>query len=94
MIGQCLTQAASHRPTAERLLSLPVIRAKATALGIQLPELAPAVGQQHAAGAMARRPGVRAFSAAVVRPTVAAGKPVKTAAGLLPSKRAGGMLRV
>lgn len=37
IINRCLSQAAARRPSAERLLSLPCVRAKAAELGIELP---------------------------------------------------------
>lgn len=37
IIARCLSQAAARRPSAERLLSLPCVRAKAAEFGIELP---------------------------------------------------------
>jgi hypothetical protein len=46
IITRCLAPAAARRPSAERLLSLPAVRARAAELGIELPPvaLAPMVG--------------------------------------------------
>lgn len=58
IIHRCLSQAAARRPSADRLLSMPAVRAKAAELGIELPASVGAAGvpcASPAAGTAARK---------------------------------------